>query len=130
MSFEPAMPSPVQPIGNGTFSGVWYRWLRDLLSLMVRRWKVGSDYAETASFTADWDALHEVDTSGGDVTATLPDAEKRPGHRVGLAISVGGNDCIATPVNSQTIDGSATAYVASFLELTSNGSDWRITASV
>jgi hypothetical protein len=108
----------------------WYAFFREALSLMVRRWKVGDDYAKSASFSVEWDAMHEVDTSGGNITATLPDAQERPGHRVGLAVSVGGNNLTATPYGSQTIDGLASWVVASFLELTSNGSNWRITASV
>lgn len=82
----------------------------------------------TASATANGGESHWVDTSGGNVTVTLPAPE--PGKRVRvkhIADGGTGNTCAVSPNGTETIDGSGTNFTVSLdasYEFESDGTNW------
>lgn len=85
--------------------------------------------AKTASFTASTSYIYKVDTSSGDVTATLPAASGVTDETVVFILTQSSNDLIIDGNGSETIDGSTDFELRSqyeHVELVSDGSNWLI----
>jgi hypothetical protein len=85
--------------------------------------------SETASFTASTGNLYLVDTSAGDVTATLDTASGESGKEISFKITDNTNDLILDGNGSETIDGSTTITrdnLDTTYTIVSDGSNWQL----
>jgi hypothetical protein len=110
-------------------------WINQLNTLAYEE----AAFLSTTTVTVDYDIrltdnLLLVDTTGGNVTLTLPDPAKTIGRRFTVKrISGGGNNAIVVPFASETIDGmSSVSFNVQWRSymFRSNGVDWHITAFV
>lgn len=83
--------------------------------------------AKTASFTAQTGFAYTVDTSLGDVTATLPAASGNSGNSIWFYIEDATNNLIIDGNSTETVEGSTIQYmnaVSDLWKITADGSNW------
>lgn len=85
--------------------------------------------SNSSGFTASYNTLHMIDTSGGAVTATLPTAASHTGEFVILSLRTAGNNLTVNTTSSQTYDGQASGSIVTGVRYNtfwfiSDGSNW------
>ena len=85
---------------------------------------------KTSSFSAAVDYFYTVDSSGGDVTATLPAASASAGKTLDICHKTTGNDVIIDGASAETINGATTVTLTGVafqnITLFCTGTEWII----
>ena len=89
----------------------------------------GTYEAKTSSFTADYQYVYGVDSSGGSVVCTLPTAAGNAGKMIVVSLRTAGNSLTFNTTSSQTIDGQASGSISTGVRYNSyvfisDGSNW------
>lgn len=107
-----------------TLQGIWARELRiPGYGWTLQRLAKSANYTVTAS-----DRLIDVDTSGGDVTLTLPSAATPQPYTIFSFVKTSAsNNLVLDPNGSELIDGAATKTITSAgrTDIYSTGTAWR-----
>lgn len=85
----------------------------------------------SSGFTASYNTVHLIDSSGGTVLATLPTAVGHTGEFVVLSLRTVGNNVTVATTSSQTYDGQASSSIVSGVRYNtfyfiSDGANWMI----